>query len=78
MIAEAQVKSFLQAATKGEAVLSPSVLEEFEQECRQALEKQFNRNPEWRIRMSARLFSSPKWISERWNMRRNSVAMRSR
>ena len=52
MLAEVQVKNFLQAATRGEAELSPSVLEEFAQECREALEKQFNRNPEWRIRMS--------------------------
>ena len=52
MLAEVQVKNFLQAATRGEAVLSPSVLEEFTQDCREALEKQFNRNPEWRIRMS--------------------------
>ena len=52
MLAEVQVKNFLQAATRGEAELSPSVLEEFAQECQQALEKQFNRNPEWRIRMS--------------------------
>ena len=52
MLAEVQVKNFLQAATRGEAVLSPSVLGEFTQDCREALEKQFNRNPEWRIRMS--------------------------
>ena len=52
MLAEVQVKNFLQAATRGEASLSPSVLEEFAQDCREALEKQFDRNPEWRIRMS--------------------------
>jgi hypothetical protein len=52
MLAEVQVKNFLQAATRGEASLSPSVLEEFEKDCRGALEKQFNRDPKWRIRMS--------------------------
>jgi len=52
MLAEVQVKNFLQAATRGEASLSPSVVEEFAQDCREALEKQFSRNPEWRIRMS--------------------------
>jgi hypothetical protein len=52
MLAEVQVKNFLQAATRGEAVLSPSVVEEFARDCQEALEKQFNRNPEWRIRMS--------------------------
>jgi len=52
MLAEVQVKNFLQAATRGEASLSPSVLEEFAQDCREALEKQFNRDPKWRIRMS--------------------------
>lgn len=52
MLAEVQVKNFLQAATRGEASLSPSVVEEFTRDCREALEKQFSRNPEWRIRMS--------------------------
>lgn len=52
MMAEVRVKNFLQQAMRGEAVLSPSVLEEFASDCRQALEKQFNRDPQWRIRMS--------------------------
>lgn len=52
MLAEARVKNFLQQAVRGEASLSPSVLEEFARDCREALEKQFNRDPEWRIRMS--------------------------
>ena len=52
MLAEVQVKNFLQAATRGEASLSPSVLEEFAKDCREALEKQFNRDPQWRVRMS--------------------------
>jgi hypothetical protein len=52
MLAEVQVKNFLQKAVRGEVTLSPSVIEEFTQDCREALEKQFNRNPEWRIRMS--------------------------
>ena len=52
MLAEVQVKNFLQAAVRGEVTLSPSVIEEFAQDCREALKKQFNRDPEWRIRMS--------------------------
>lgn len=52
MLAEVQVKNFLLAATRGEAELPPSVVEEFARDCREALEKQFHRNPEWRIRMS--------------------------
>jgi len=52
MLAEARVKNFLQQATRGEASLPSSVLEKFAQDCREALEKQFNRDPEWRIRMS--------------------------
>ena len=52
MLAEVQVKNFLQKAVRGEATLSPSVIEEFARDCQEALEKQFNRNPEWRIRMS--------------------------
>jgi len=52
MLAEVLVKNFLQKATRGEVTLSPSVVEEFTRDCREALEKQFNRDPEWRIRMS--------------------------
>lgn len=52
MMAEVRVKNFLRQAVRGEASLSPSVLEEFASDCRKALEKQFNRDPEWRIRMS--------------------------
>jgi hypothetical protein len=52
MLAEVQVKNFLLAATRGEASLSPSVVEEFARDCREVLEKQFNRDPKWRIRMS--------------------------
>jgi len=52
MMAEVRVKNFLRQAVRGEASLSPSVLEEFASDCREALEKQFNRDPEWRIRMS--------------------------
>ena len=52
MLAEVQVKNFLQAAVRGEVTLSPSVIEEFAQDCREALEKQFSRNSDWRIRMS--------------------------
>lgn len=33
-------------------MLSPSVVEEFARDCQEALEKQFSRNSEWRIRMS--------------------------
>ena len=52
MLAEVRVKNFLQQATRGEASLPSSVLEEFAQDCREALEKQFNRDSQWRIRMS--------------------------
>lgn len=52
MLAEFRVKNFLQQAVRGEASLSPSILEEFARDCREALEKQFNRDPQWRIRMS--------------------------
>lgn len=52
MLSEVLVKNFLQQATRGEVTLSPSVVEEFTQDCREALEKQFNRDPQWRIRMS--------------------------
>jgi len=52
MIAEVLVKDFLHKAVRGEVTLPPSVMEEFAKDCREALEKQFNRNPEWRLRMS--------------------------
>jgi hypothetical protein len=52
MLAEVLVKNFLQQAVRGEVTLPSSVMEEFKRDCGQALEKQFNRNPEWRIRMS--------------------------
>lgn len=52
MLAEAKVKNFLQAAVRGEASLPPSVIEQFASDCKEVLEKQFDRNPEWRIRMS--------------------------
>lgn len=52
MIAEVLVKDFLHKAVRGEVTLPSSVMEEFAKDCRQALEKQFSRNPEWRIRMS--------------------------
>jgi len=52
MYAEAQVKNFLIQAVRGEVTLPPSVIEEFTNDCKAAIEKQFNRNPEWRIRMS--------------------------
>lgn len=52
MLAEVQVKNFLLNATRGEAELPSSVLDEFARDCREVLEKQFDRNPEWRLRMS--------------------------
>ena len=52
MLSEVRVKNFLQAAVRGEASLSATVIEEFAEDCKEALSKQFNRNPEWRIRMS--------------------------
>ena len=52
MYVEAQVKNFLMQAVRGEVKLPSSVIEEFAEDCKAALEKQFNRNPDWRIRMS--------------------------
>lgn len=52
MLAEVLVQNFLKAASRGEVELSPEVVSEFKEECGKALEKQFNRNPEWRVRMS--------------------------
>jgi len=52
MLAEVKVKDFLSKATRGEVTLPPSVVEEFGKDCIEALQKQFNRDPEWRIRMS--------------------------
>ena len=52
MLSEVLVKDFLSKAVRGEVTVSPTVLEEFARDCTAALEKQFNRNSEWRIRMS--------------------------
>lgn len=52
MLAEVLVQNFLKAASRGEVTLSPEVLLEFKEDCGKALEKQFNRNPQWSIRMS--------------------------
>lgn len=51
-LSEVRVKNFLQSAARGEVTLPPSVLEEFVADCRDALQKQFSRDPEWYIRMS--------------------------
>jgi len=52
MLAEVLVQNFLKAASRGEATLSAEVVSEFKEDCGKAIQKQFNRNPEWRIRMS--------------------------
>lgn len=52
ILAEAQLKDFLKRAGRGEATLPASVIEEFSQDCTDALKKQFNRQDGWRIRMS--------------------------
>lgn len=51
-MSEVRVKNFLQAAVRGEVELPPSVLEEFVNDCRDSLVKQFSRDPEWYLRMS--------------------------
>lgn len=51
-MAEVRVKNFLQAAARGEVTLPSSVLEEFVDDCRDSLSKQFSRDPEWYLRMS--------------------------
>ena len=53
IFAEALLKDFLKKAGRGEVSLPDSVVEEFVQDCRDALVKQFNRKQEgWRPRMS--------------------------
>lgn len=52
MFAEVLVKNFLKQASRGEVSLSPEVLEEFTSDCKAALEKQFGRRSDWRLRMS--------------------------
>ena len=47
------VKGYLTEASKGEAELSPKLVEEFEKACGDALRRQFNpQKKEWRMRMS--------------------------
>ena len=49
-----QVKIFLERAAKGESGgIPPSLIEDFKEACGEALEKQFNRPNEKRLRMSA-------------------------
>ena len=52
MLSEVRVQNFLLQAIRGAASLPSSVLDEFARDCREVLEKQFNRDPKWRIRMS--------------------------
>ena len=47
------IQDFLNRATKGEAEMPPSLVDEFKEACGQALEKQFSREPrEFRLRLS--------------------------
>lgn len=53
MLAEVKVKDFLLRAVRGETDLSPAVLDDFAQTCKEALKKQFtSRDQDWRVRMS--------------------------
>ena len=48
------VKGYLTEASKGEAELSPKLVEEFKEACGDALKRQFNpQKKEWRLRMSS-------------------------
>lgn len=48
-----KIQLFLDAAAKGESVgIPPSLIEEFKEACGNALERQFNRKNEFRLRMS--------------------------
>ena len=50
---QAAIVSFLSRAVKGEAEMPPHILNEFADNCKQALNKQFNENRgEFRLRMS--------------------------
>ena len=47
------IESFLYDAIRGKSKpLPPSVIKEFKESCGKALEKQFNEQMDWRIRMS--------------------------
>ena len=46
------IENFLYDATGGKVTLSPEIIDEFKESCGKALEKQFNKRPEWKIRMS--------------------------
>ena len=47
------IQDFFSRATKGEAEMPPSLIEEVKEACGQALEKQFSREPnEFRLRLS--------------------------
>lgn len=53
MLAFEQVKTFLVRAIEGEAHLSDKVIDEFAQDCKDAITKQFRKESEqWRLRMS--------------------------
>ena len=50
---QAAIVSFLSKAVRGEAEMSPHILDEFADNCRQALNKQFNeQRGGFRLRMS--------------------------
>ena len=46
------IENFLYDAMRGKSKLSPDIINEFKEACGKALEKQFNEEVKWRIRMS--------------------------
>ena len=46
------IENFLYDAVGGKVTLSPEIIDEFKESCGKALEKQFNKQMDWRIRMS--------------------------
>ena len=46
------IENFLYDAMRGKSKLSPDIINEFKEACGRALEKQFNEEVKWRIRMS--------------------------
>ena len=46
------IESFLYDAVRGKGKLSPEIISEFKEACGKALEKQFNEESKWKMRMS--------------------------
>ena len=46
------IENFLYDAMRGKSKLSPDIINEFKEACGKALEKQFNEEIKWKIRMS--------------------------